>query len=394
MVKYLFYILFASNIFEVFSLDLQVNSIGQDITIKDNFLDNLPIEILVRIMQYVLKDLDIKHNSFYFLNKSLAAKIIYNYPLDYPVLTREDVAIVFQSPAMAVVVKDLCLTDPNFIKIKELEKLFLYKKSIQDLKFLLLVGVNVNCQDCYGITSLMVACFNEDLEKIVFLLLKKANVNHYTRKNNFALNKMAAPLFCAINSDFSTEEHSLVIVKILLLYKANVNMRDNLGRTPLMYAAFRAFERVSDYLLVHGANINAQDNEGYTPLSYSLLDGLNGLFEDNIIDFLLKKGADPNISNYSTHQTPIILALKNNKMAQVKILLRAKLISLDTQDDLGNTVLMYALHKDFKIFNKILKKIDRSQLFIKNKKEETLLDLALEAGNENIINLVREYMLK
>jgi len=78
---------------------------------------------------------------------------------------------------------------------------------------------------------------------------------------------------------------------------ADVDARDNAGRTPLHYSSFcpgkpgifaTTSEMVDDsrLLLEHGADIRAQDDGGKTPLQLALESG-----HDELVEFLLGMGA-------------------------------------------------------------------------------------------------------
>ncbi len=54
---------------------------------------------------------------------------------------------------------------------------------------------------------------------------------------------------------------------MLLIEKgADINARNNEGRTPLLYATVTNNTELSRLLIEKGADIHAKDNDGYTPL--------------------------------------------------------------------------------------------------------------------------------
>jgi len=51
---------------------------------------------------------------------------------------------------------------------------------------------------------------------------------------------------------------------------ADVNLKDNWGRTPLHYAAGAGYKEIAELLITNGANINKKNDEGKTPLDSAI----------------------------------------------------------------------------------------------------------------------------
>jgi ankyrin repeat protein len=104
-------------------------------------------------------------------------------------------------------------------------------------------------------------------------------------------------------------------VRALLAQKADPNVRDARGYTPLIRAALRGHRAVADELLAHGAAVNAQDREGYTALMRAAWRGYT-----ETVTLLLQHGADPNLRTQQDF-TALHLAAWGGFTATVRALL-------------------------------------------------------------------------
>jgi ankyrin repeat protein len=113
---------------------------------------------------------------------------------------------------------------------------------------------------------------------------------------------------------------NVAVLELLLKYGAEVDSRDENGRTPLHCCAYRGSERGSPLdLVIHlieaGADINARSAAGHTPLHYATMYGF-----DEHMAILLRKGADIESRKYDGY-TPLMLAILCNQQKAVKLLL-------------------------------------------------------------------------
>ena len=87
--------------------------------------------------------------------------------------------------------------------------------------------------------------------------------------------------------------HIEEIVQLLLEKGADVNAKDNDGRTALMFAAEKGHTEIVQILLKKGADVNAEDEYGGTALMIAAENG-----HTEIIKLLLEKGADVNAKDW------------------------------------------------------------------------------------------------
>jgi cytohesin len=111
---------------------------------------------------------------------------------------------------------------------------------------------------------------------------------------------------------------SSMSTNMLLENKANPNLADKEGMTPLHYTMIEDEEDKALIILAYGGNPNIKDKLGNTPLHYAAV--LKG---SNFIDprILLEAGADPNIRN-NKGETPADIARKSKNLNKGNFLRR------------------------------------------------------------------------
>jgi ankyrin repeat protein len=99
-----------------------------------------------------------------------------------------------------------------------------------------------------------------DLDRVRLLIKQGTPINARSPHIKFGW----TPLIAAIYADQTNVAHYLVEAG------ADINLTDNGGETPLMWATSRGDDGVDmvRYLIVHGADLYAKDNYGATAFSY------------------------------------------------------------------------------------------------------------------------------
>jgi len=99
----------------------------------------------------------------------------------------------------------------------------------------------------------------------------------------------------------------------------DIDIKDEDGRTPLMYASFNGHSVIMQKLISKGAKVNQSDNYGRTALMFAS----SGPYPE-AVRLLLKNQADPNLSDKEEHFTALMYAAAEGQTEIVKILLTFK----------------------------------------------------------------------
>ena len=203
-----------------------------------------------------------------------------------------------------------------------------------------------------------------DISKIRGLIKAGADVNEPYR----GITGLSYPLHMAI---ISASDDKLRLVKTLLDAGARVDVRDDVGATPLHTAATTNAPEIIKLLIRHGARVDATDKNGDTPLHYAAgnsayeaakvliengadvmkknkkgntpLHELDILGDDSnatkntllLAGLLIDKGADPNAKG-DLGRTPLFTVMESTELYELLVKRGAR---LDVRDRLGGTLL-------------------------------------------------------
>jgi len=173
--------------------------------------------------------------------------------------------------------------------------LSIVKKGVDD-------GGDVNAVDLKGVTPLLLAVYNDNIDMVKFLLSKKASVN--------ATSTNSSPLHEAVR------QHNQQMCEILLSAGANINLQTDFGKTPLHTAIQEEQEGIIDFLISKKADVKAQNDAQVGVLHFGA-----ATKDHKILEKLLKiKELNINERN-GNGKTPLHIAAERNSLDHIKLLL-------------------------------------------------------------------------
>ena len=135
----------------------------------------------------------------------------------------------------------------------------------------------------------------------------------------------------------AAERGDTAIVRRLLQESANINARDERGRTPVMAATHGNHADTVAALIQAGADINIRDNRMDNPFLYA---GAEGLLD--ILKLTIAAGADTKLTN-RFGGTALIPAAERGHVAVVEQLLTHTDVDVNHINNLGWTALLEAI---------------------------------------------------
>ncbi|MEI0549872.1 ankyrin repeat domain-containing protein [Brachyspira intermedia] len=291
--------------------------------------------------------------------------------------------------------------------------------------------VNINVQDEEkGYTPLMNAIRGRKIETVKILLEHNADVTKIkdnSGRNAFfwaaALDELEMlKLFEKYNPDFNTVDNDgatalfyaskIETMDYLIKNGIDVNKKDITGRTALIqYSLAYQSQNIVKFLIENGADVNAQDNEGITTLMFAVKDynieivnmclsansnlhikdkeGKTALFYTLLYFYAIDYGKNMTYNMFGKINADISEFITGNRKkeqeeATKNVIKFVKLLTdngadINSQDNKGNTLLMYAIAlRNEPLINEILKL--NPDVNIKNKEGKTANDMAKEYG--------------
>lgn len=140
------------------------------------------------------------------------------------------------------------------------------------------------------------------------------------------------------------------VTEVKELMKQNpdiINQTNDQGFSPLILACYRGNVEVAKFLMDNVKDINYKSQEG------TALAGLSVKYNKDLVEYILKKNANPNLAD-ATGSTPLFWAVKFGNKELTELLLKYK-ADKTIKDSQGMTPFEYALQTNNKEIINLLK---------------------------------------
>ena len=157
---------------------------------------------------------------------------------------------------------------------------------------LIRLGVDVNA--LYGAKSALKLA-NELNETIIAKMLED------NKARDFIDDEKAEELGTKLFDNCSEDRFDIKKIKELIDMGADVNQKDETGKTALMEASRRGHKEIAVLLIQKVADVNQKDDYGWTALMWTSRKGRN-----EIVELLIQNGADVNVKDYKGRNAVMI----------------------------------------------------------------------------------------
>jgi uncharacterized protein len=302
---------------------------------------------------------------------------------------------------------------------------------VEAAQLLLGHGATVDAREKWGgQTALMWASARRHPEMMQLLISKGADINARSIDRNYQRHVTAEGRPKNLDSGgltpllYAARENCTACVEVLLKNRADIDLPDPDGVSPLLVAIVNANWDLARQLILAGADVNQWDIFGEAPLFTAVdlrsringgrasIDPLNKTNGLTIVNVLLERGADPNMQLFfrpanlrgatnTRGATPLIRAANNGDLEVVKLLLEhgadATVYMADRQTPIHAVLAGRSSEQQALELIRVLHKagVDVNVIALVNHEEEirggTALHYAVRKRHKEVIKLLASY---
>ena len=180
--------------------------------------------------------------------------------------------------------------------------------------------------------------------------------------------------------------HHLYSIANGTLYKFNARFHNN---SAILWAVFNGKQSTAEWSLLKGGDINARTHDGMTPLAAEVERATDVMQRDySMTEFLLQRGADPNISNFRTRAS-LRFAVLNGNEGLVRLLLQFNANPrTDRSFGCSRGLLHYAIRHELRNVAMLLASYDDWPVPPKRGSNCTVIHHAADKGQYDLVKLL------
>ncbi len=230
--------------------------------------------------------------------------------------------------------------------------------------------VNINHADKDGNSVLLKAAFRDNTPHVFLLIEKGADV--------FVKNKNGLNILSGLMASYYRKSEKMATLTIDLINKGVDVKVKTINGADLSYVAIQAGD-LELLKLLHSKGAKVDGRDGFNQRSDNL--------DMEILQYVLENGGDPNAKdNWS--KTYLCSALEKNDVELAAFLVKYKADVNMPACFMGETLLHEAIEKGNLVWVQFLVE-SKADLYVKDTWSKNAMELAIEEGNQDIINYLR-----
>jgi len=188
----------------------------------------------------------------------------------------------------------------------------------------------LNARDSENSAIIHEAAWARNVDMVQLLLKAEANINVWDDSRSSALHiaifESGNPCACKFNGPVACEDR-FHCIRVLLAGKADIEMKNESGNTPLLCGADSGSYDLLELLIMNGADVNGQNNLGSTALHKTC-----ALQDRESTELLLNNGADHTVTDMIGYAPVLLKPPETKKPSAFRVLRKVSMWSTHSDE--------------------------------------------------------------
>ncbi|XP_060800626.1 ankyrin repeat, SAM and basic leucine zipper domain-containing protein 1 [Amyelois transitella] len=228
---------------------------------------------------------------------------------------------------------------------------------------------------------------DEDSDSDDYGFYEKPSRNYFAQQHQNSKKTLENKLQEAIINGNIDEVENIVIYDL----NNSVNIKLDSGWTPLMHACFHAHDKIVNFLLQRGADPNLHADSVTPVMAVCSNSSANNDTIYQIICSLIEKKSLLNVGD-KYGQTPLMRAISSGRVKVVEKLLNER-VNIEMRDQQGWTAVFWAAHHNQPEILELLI-AHKARLSEVDRYSRTALEIAMSHDHQDIINILNKHLKK